>query len=474
MKIYEKTLMGAIPLLLALLVGCGSGETLLNPNNPVEITIWHHYTGIVQNAFDDLVLNFNETVGLERGVIVQGVGIGSVADIESAVRASAHEEIGSLELPNIFTSFPDTAYVAKRFGLLVDLDNYFTPQQLQTYFSPFIERGRIGFDGELYIFPAAMSTEVLMVNHTDWLPFAAANNITYDDLLTIEGVVRVAAIYYEWSGGNAFFGRDQFGNLFVIGSKQFGVDIKIVEDGQVVVNVDEAVMRKIWDNYYVPHIRGYFAAHGRFRSDDLRVGDLLAYSGSTVSAAFFPEEVRLEGESRAIEAKVLPAPIFEDGERVMVQQGAGMVVVQSTPAKQYASSIFLQWFTEPQQNISFAALSGHLPVKIESMDYTLIRKTATEEGIELTTVTDDALRVALDGIRVSLMYTPPSSFAGGVAARAVLDTHLRTKAVADRESVVELISGGVPRDEAIAQFNTEANFYTWMADFTAQLQEAAK
>ena len=455
------------------LAGCASGSVNLDPNNPVVITIWHHYTGIVQNSFDELVRRFNETEGMDRGIIVEAVGFGNVGDIERAVRSSAHEEIGSMELPNMFTSFPDTAYIAKTFGLLVNLDDYFTSAQLEEYFASFIERGRIGFDGELHIFPAAKSTEILMVNHTDWQPFAEATNVSYDDLLTIEGLVRVASIYYEWSGGRSFFGRDQFGNLFVIGSKQFGIDIKKVDEELVTVTIDEEVMRRIWDYYYVPHISGYFTAHGRFRSDDLRVGDILAYSGSTVSAAFFPEEVRYGGESRLIEAMVLPAPIFRDGARVMVQQGAGMVVVKSTQEEQYASSVFLRWFTQPQQNVSFSALSGHLPVKTESMDYALVREMADAEGIELTAVTDAAIRVALDGVKESLMYTPPSSFAGGVAARAVLDTHLRTKAIDDRAAVLELINDGMPRAEAIAQFNTDENFYSWLVDFTEQLRTAA-
>lgn len=456
------------------LVGCGGNGELLDPGNPVVITIWHHYTGMVQNSFDELVREFNDTEGMERGVIVQGIGFGSVADIERAVRASASQEIGSLDLPNMFTSFPDTAYVAKIHNLLLNLDEYFTPSQLAEYFPSFIERGRIGFNGELHIFPVAKATEILMLNHTDWLPFAQATGVTYDDLLTMEGVVRVAQIYYEWSGGRSFYGRDQFGNFFVISSKQFGVDIKKLDDGQVTVNVDEAVMRRIWDNYYVPHISGYFTAHGRFRSDDLRVGDILAYSGSTVSAAFFPEEVRYIGESRPIVGKVLPTPLFEGGERVMVQQGAGMVVVKSTPAKQYASAVFLSWFTEPAQNMSFAALSGHLPVKIAAMDYELVRESADRQGIELTAVTDAAIRVALDGVRTSLMYTPPSSFAGGVAARAVLDSHLRDKAIADRAAVLDLIYGGTPRHEAIARFSTDENFYAWLEDFTHQLRAAAE
>lgn len=471
----KRFMLFAIVLVALSVTGCGRENDLLNSRDPVEIIIWHHYTGIGQNAFYDLISIFNETVGMDENIVVRAIGIGSVRDIEIAVSSSVRQEVGSLDLPNIFMSFPDTAYTAKRYGLLVNLDDYFSSDELERYFPPFIERGRIGFNNELHIFPAAMSTEVLMLNHTDWLPFAAETGVTYSDLETIEGVVRVASIYYEWSGGRAFFGRDQFANLFVIGSKQFGVDIKILDGESVVVNVDKDVMRRIWDTYYVPRIRGYFAAYGRFRSEDLRVGDVIAYSGSNVSAAFFPDFVTTDDVNRDIVGKALPAPIFAEGENVMVQQGAGMVIVKSTTEKQSASSIFLRWFTEPEQSIRFSALSGHLPVKTEIMDYALIRQNAIENDLYLTDITDAALRVALEGINAgAIMYTPPSSFAGAVAARGVLYNHLRDKARRDRAAVVELIQGGTPREEAIAQFNTDENFEAWLYDFTAQLQYAAK
>jgi len=473
MRVFKSVVLSCLLLILLIsFSACRSaGTTILDPENPVTITIWHHYTGIVLNAFESAITEFNETVGREQGIIAEGVSIGW-GDLEVAVRAAARQEVGGSDLPNIFTSLPDVAYVAMELGLLVDLDEYFTLQQQEKYFAPFIERGRIGYDGELHIFPVVMSGEVLMINHTDWLPFAQANNLHYDDLSTREGVTRVAQLYYQWSGGNAFFGHDAMGNLFVTGMKQFGVEIFEVNRGQVTVNIDEYVMRRIWDNYYVPFVSGYFAAQGRFRSDDLRVGDILAYVGSTVSAAFFPEDVRIDGESRAIEAKVLPVPLFEGGSPVIVRQGPGMVVTKSSEEQQYASLIFLRWFTEPQQNVSFSALSGHVPIILEGMSHDLIRETAIRENIELTTVTDDALRVALNCVQDNEMYSS-QVFANAVATRPILDLHLRRRAQEDREAVLELIASGVSREDAIAQFVTEESFKDWLEDFTAELMAAA-
>ena len=37
-------------------------------------------------------------------------------------------------------------------------------------------------------------------------------------------------------------------------------------------------LRKLWDNYYVPYIKGWCSASGKFRSDDIKIGSLLAVS----------------------------------------------------------------------------------------------------------------------------------------------------------------------------------------------------
>jgi multiple sugar transport system substrate-binding protein len=423
------------------------------------------------NAFDAMVNEFNETMGMERGIIVEGLGKGNMTELERAVTASANNDIGALPLPNIFASFPSTAYAAQEQGMLADLDEYFTPEQQAEYFTPFMNRGRIGADGELRIFPVSKSTEIMIMNETDWLPFAEELGLNYTQLQTMEGLAEVAQLYYNWSGGRAFWGRDSMANFFVMTSKQFGTEIFEARDGRGIININQEAMRNIWDYYYVPFISGYFASHGRFRSEDVRVGDILAYVGSTVSAVFFPANVTIDGESRPIEAVILPAPLFEGGERVMANQGAGMVVTTATPEERYASLIFLRWFTEPAQNLRFASLSGYMPVRAAAMDVQLIRDAAEAAGITMTTVTDKTLEVALDAVRTSEMYST-TIFTGATEARAILYTHLQNKAVADRAEVLRLIEEGTSRAEAIAYFNTQANFQSWINDLEAQLTVA--
>ena len=43
----------------------------------------------------------------------------------------------------------------------------------------------------------------------------------------------------------------------------------------------------MWDELYVPYVKGYYANLGKFRSDDEKTGDILAYVGSSAGAVYF-------------------------------------------------------------------------------------------------------------------------------------------------------------------------------------------
>ena len=167
--------------------GCGK-KSPLDPGNPVSLTVWHYYNGSQQVAFDALVEEFNDTVGREKGIFVQGYSQGSVSDLETAVRDSIEGKVGAEAMPDIFSSYADTAYEVEQAGALANLSDYLDKEELEQYVDSYIEEGRIGGDGSLRIFPTAKSTEIMMINKTDWEPFAAETGVSLDDLKTIEGI----------------------------------------------------------------------------------------------------------------------------------------------------------------------------------------------------------------------------------------------------------------------------------------------
>ncbi len=472
---------------VALLTGCSSGKsedekTALDPDNPTNITVWHYYNGTQQAAFDQLVEEFNRTVGKEKGVYVEAHSQGNVSDLETSVLAAFNKEVGSSEPPDIFSSYADTAYTIEQMGVLVDLEDYMSEEDMGQYVDSFLEEGRIGADGELRIFPTAKSSEVFMMSQTDWKPFAEATGASIDDLATMEGVAETAKAYYEWTDaqtpdvpndGQAFYGRDAMANLFIIGSMQLGTELFQVDGDKVTFQVKEDVMKKIWDSYYVPFVKGYFAATGRFRSDDVTTGDLIAYTGSTTSANYFPSTVESDEGSREIEYLVLPAPIFEGGENYAVQQGAGMVVTKSTPEREYASVLFLEWFTQTENNLLFSCTSGYMPVKKDAFSKEKMDAVIEENDLEIDPKTYDTMTICFDMMEDSKLYTN-KAFENGAAARKVLEYNLSDKAVADRAAVEEQLAKGVDLEEAAAPYVDDEAFQSWFEEFETSLEQSVK
>lgn len=455
--------------------GCTGKETQkkvkLDPNNPEVIELWHYYNGPQKIAFDALVDEFNETVGLEEGIVVEPSGQGSISELIEKVLDSANKKVGAEEIPNLYAAYADTAYQVDQLGLVADLSPYLSQEELEEYVPGYIEEGKIGADGELKIFPIAKSTEVLMLNKTDWDKFSQATGASADSLKTVEGVTKTAEEYYNWSGGKAFFGRDAVANYFIVGCKQLGVELFEVKEGKVTINCDETVLRRLWDNFYVPYISGYFASYGKFRSDDAKTGDIIALVGSTSGAAYFPDSVMVgDFETYPIDVEVFPAPVFQGGEQVAVQQGAGMVVSKSDEKKEYASMVFLKWFTEQQRNVEFSIESGYLPVKREANDPTVLQ--GAFDKMSDSTITRNlkaTLPVAADTVKSCEMYTN-KAFKNGTEARNVLETSMLDKAKQDQQTINEQVQNGADHKEAVAAFATDENFRQWLDSFRQQLQ----
>ncbi len=476
----KKLLTRLLPIVLvfSMFAGCGSGaKSPLDPAKPLTITVWTYYNGAQLTAFNNLVDTFNSTAGKEQGIFVEASSQGSVNDLENNVLDAAHGKVGAAKIPNIFAAYADTAYAVDQMGLVADLRPYLTDEEVALYVDSYIEEGSFDGDGSIKIFPVAKSVELFLLNKTDWDLFSEATGATYDDFSTIEGLTATAKAYYEWTDsltatpndGRAFFGRDAMANYFLIGAKQLGVEIFATEDGKLQLDFDHDTVRKLWDNYYIPFINGYFAASGRFRSDDVKTGNVLSFVGSSSGATFFPTEVIVsDTESYPIEMEVFQAPQFADGEAYAVQQGAGMVVTSGTEAEVYASVQFLKWFTQDERNIEFSVGSGYLPVT-KTANHTESIHTYISD---ITPVMDNILTKAVETVEQNTLYTP-HAFETGTTARSILEYSMSDLAVADRAAVVENLNSGMSLEEATAQFVTDEYFEAWYASALEQLEALA-
>ncbi|MCB5942602.1 extracellular solute-binding protein [bacterium 210820-DFI.6.52] len=462
---------------LGLFTGCKDKNHGLKKDSPVSISIWHYYNGAQKQMFDEMVTEFNESVGAEKGIVVQAYSQGSVNDLTAKVMDAIDKKVGAEEVPDVFAAYADTAYEINRRGMAADLSQYLTKEERDSYVSAYLDEGAFSEEGSIKLFPTAKSTEVLTLNKTDWDKFAAATGASEEDLRSWEGICKLAKSYYEWTDsltpekndGKAFFGRDVMANYFIIGSMQLGQELFSVENGQVTYNLDKAVMRRLWDNYYTPYVSGYFTSIGRFRSDDAKTGDIIALVGSTSGNTYFPTAVTLsDGSSYPIDAKTYALPNFEGTKPYAVQQGAGMMVTKSDETREYAATLFLKWFTEKQQNVRFAIGSGYLPVKKDANTAEAIGGAVATSPEPISELMEETL---LTGVEITQNYTlyTNEAFENGTEARAVVEKSLQQKAVADREAVKALLDGGSTLADAVAQYDTDENFESWYQDFSAQL-----
>ena len=277
--------------------GCMAGDGKKEENEkPVVVVLWHSYNAVAKGAFDDLVMEFNETVGMEQGIIVEPVGYGSSNELDDVLYASASHVIGSDPLPDIFSSYPDSAYRLDGIVPLVHLDDYFTEEELDAYRSEFLKEGVWEGDGIHRMIPVAKSTEILYLNETDWETFAGETGADKEMLKTWEGLAQAAGMYYEWSGGSPFLGMNAFNDFAALSAAQLGEGIRWTQDGPE-FNYSRDTARRVWDAYYVPHIKGWYESR-TYNQDGIKSGRLMAYIGSSAGAGFFPQLV-IEDEKQS-------------------------------------------------------------------------------------------------------------------------------------------------------------------------------
>lgn len=456
--------------LLSVIALCGcqkKSASVLSADSPVVVTVWNYYNGAQKESFDQLVSEFNETIGLEKGIIVDAVSKGTITELENALRESADKKVGSDPLPQAAGAYANTAYELNEKDILVDLKQYMSEEELAEYVDAYLEEGRFESD-TIKLFPIAKATELLIVNMTDWEPFAEANDLTETSFETWEGIAHMAKLYYEWTDaqtelagdGKAMFGRDAFANYIQVGSRQLGHELYQVENGTLTVDLDQETMRNLWDNYYTPYIHGYFASFGKFRSDDMKTGDLIAFVGSTSGSAYSPTSVTKEdGTSYEITCKPFPLPGFDGKTKSAVQQGAGIVVLKSDEQKELATVEFLKWFTDNEQNLSFSVASGYLPVKKHSNTETVFREFIEAGSLQVSPIVVESIEIGMMQAREYDMYTA-KPFAGGTEARGLLDT-MSEKAAEDRAEVLANIDQGQSLEEAVMPYTTDENFTKW-------------
>ncbi len=359
---------------LGLFSSCSRKPVRLNPKQPLTVTLWHNYDGQMQRSMNELIDEFNMTIGRDEGVIISVTAVAAMEDQEEQLSMITAGVPGAERMPDIFTAYPRTAAHLAEENLIVSLDDdLFSSAELALYVPQFIEEGRLS-DGKLYVFPIAKSGEILIVNQTLFGRFSAATGISVDSLSTFEGIAEAAVLYFEWTDsltpdvandGKAFFKADSWANIALVGMEQMGETFVSPEK----LSTDLPQYERIWQFLVPQACSGAYAVIDGYSSELSLTGDIVCSTVSTAAIAFYGNTITYpDNTSEKAEYTILPYPIFKDAKKIALQRGAGMVIAKSKPEKEYAAALFIKWLSSPAQNMRFITSTGYWPVSIEAYD----------------------------------------------------------------------------------------------------------
>lgn len=398
-----------IILMLNFQTGC-ENDHKLDPKNPITLTLWHNYGGQMKETMDSMVDEFNETLGKEKGIILNVTSISSSSALHEKLAMIANGDPGAPEMPDITTANPKTAVLLAEKGLLYDLNELFTKKELEAYIPRFIEEGTLETES-LYIFPIAKSTEVTFLNKTVFDRFSEDTVASYEDLSSFEGLAKTASLYYQWTDaltpdlpndGKAFYHSDSLFNFTQVGCRQLGTEL-VQEDR---LDYSSEAFQRVWNLFYRSAVQGHFAVFDGYASDLFKTGDIICSTGSTAGVLFFDPVVTYpDNTTEHVELMILPYPTFKGGEKVAVQRGGGMIVSSTDETKAFAAGIFLKWFTSPENNLAFVSSTGYLPVTEEAFGDMMAKEIESIQDENIRSLLRASIKMQVDYD----FYIPPLS-----------------------------------------------------------------
>ena len=207
----------------------------------------------------------------------------------------------------------------------------------------------------------------------DGYRFAKETGANIEDLRTWEGLFAMSEQYAEWTDNKTpkiphdrknFFVHDYHFNYFQVGVESLGENFFKGENLAFGPEFETA-----WEPYAKAALSGGVWLRSGYATEPLRTGDSIVSVASSASVLYYSDEVTYEDNtSEKIEIVAMPCPVFSTGEKMVMQRGAGICTVKSTPDKEKACITFLKWLTETRKNVEFVTSLGYMPVKQEAFD----------------------------------------------------------------------------------------------------------
>lgn len=345
------SLLLCVVMALSLLVGCGAKN-----DEPVTLTIWHVYGSQTESPLNDVIDEFNATVGQEQKIFINVTSVTDSGDIDEMLTAALTKQPGAMSLPDLFTAYPR---VQEQFGAaqLLDWSQYMKEDELTVYRQDFLSEGWFG--DKLLMLPIAKSSELLFVNRTLFDDFSADTGVTMDCFNDMESLAAACDAYYDWSDGKTMFQINDFYHYFL--ANMTGLGERFVVNGKM--NVDSDAFAAAFAPVAQAAIYGGLCVGDGYASDRWKTGEVICNIGSTAGILYLRDYVTYEDNTtRDVETNVLPYPCLTGADPTVVQRGGGLFAVKSDDERKNKAAVFAQWIAEQQHNLDFVTPSGYLPV----------------------------------------------------------------------------------------------------------------
>ena len=446
----------------------------LAPKQPVTIDFWHYYQDEKSDQLEQLVDTFNQSVGKEKQIVVQISSQGSIDQLSEQLLTMV-DSGRAADLPDLFSAYPDLATDLHKRTAIADINQYMSEADLEVFPESYLDEGKICRDQKIFLLPLAKASEVVALNDTVWQAFTTEYPRFVHSEKTFsswEQILAAAQAYHHWSDGEALMGFDSLANFIIIGNRQLGVDLFEYQPNGGKIILDREAMRQIWSVYYGGTVTGYFGAWQTFRSEDLAEGSLAAAVISTSAGHYLPQEVSIgQLEPQPVDFKILPYPVFAEGEPYSVHQGAGLAISRSDSDHEIAAAVFLQWLTRPEQNIAFSIDSGYLPVTKPALQSQLLRgqleKMAAEPSEEQLNMI--CLNTFLEQMETHQLYAP-QAFSGSFAARKIISQSLADFTAEARTRYLYDLESGESADRLYDRYVNDAVFEQWYSELIVAVE----
>lgn len=398
------------------LVACNNNETLLDPDEPVTLTMWHVYGEQADSPMNKYIEEFNRTVGKEKGIIINVTMMSNASQIGNKLVEAQAGKPGTPDMPDLFFCHNNNAALLGAENL-IDWKDMFTSEELSVYVDDFIADGYVG--DVLCVFPVSKSTHLLYVAGGVFERFSADAGVSYDDLSTWEGFFAVAEKYYAWSGGKPFCAIDYLLRCVELNAMSKGVSAESFYTENGWYDFNNELLKASYMEFADSIAKGHIVIADLYSNTQVMTGETIAGIGSSASVLYYNDTITYpDNTAEPMNLQVCPIPQAEVGTNYATLAGVGLCAYKSTEQKAEAAALFVRWFTEAQRNFDFVVSTGYMPVHDGAFDKI--------QNHEFTKPSYANLYAALGETKQTCTFVPEPSFDSYYAKVNALYASLRT------------------------------------------------